>query len=197
MTNKHESIDFFEKMKWFAEGEYTPEGLVALAELLDPLPTVWGKTPKGNAGRWGPVFDKLMCKIVPFSTELVVVENGKVLLTWREFEGTAGWHTPGSYVNPRESWQDTVSRIAKREIGADVTFECPLYTFNNHENPRFHDLTVLAQCRLTSTPEKGQHDPSTGTPTQGEYAWFSEKPDNILPVHDKYWDPIEAALHNS
>lgn len=187
-------LELFEQRGWLSEGEYTPSGLEALAELLGPLPTIWGKTPKGNAGRWGPVFTPLMSKIVPFSTELVVVRDGAVLLTWREFEGTAGWHTPGSYVNPGEDWQDTVSRIAKREIGCDVVFERTLHTFSNPRNPRFHDLTVLAQCRLVNGPTKSWHDPSQGGPLPGQYAWFKEKPADILPVHDKYWAPIATAL---
>lgn len=189
------SIKLFEDREWIKEGEYTAVGLAALAELLNLLPTVWGKTPKGNQGRWGPVFGELMSKVVPFSTELVVVRERKVLLTWREFEGTAGWHTPGSYVEPRESWQDTVSRIAHRELKCDVAFERALATFSNPQNPRFHDLTVLAQCHLIGDPLMSLYDPGAGSPTTGQFAWFADKPANILPVHDKYWVPIETALH--
>lgn len=188
------AISFFEVKGWIVDGEYTPGGLAALAELLGPLPTVWGTTAKGNQGRWGPVFDELMSKAVPFSTELVVVKDGAVLLTWREFMGTSGWHTPGSYVNPREDWQDTVGRIARREIGCEVEFERALHTFSNPQNPRFHDLTVLAQCRLIGEPQKSEYDPNVGDPIQGQFAWFKTKPGKILPVHDKYWAPIEAAL---
>lgn len=190
------AIALFEKKGWINDGEYTPEGLVALAELLEPLPTVWGKTAKGNQGRWGPAFGPLMSKMVPFSTELVIVRNGQVLLTWREFEGTAGWHTPGSYVDPGESWQDTVSRIAKRELGCEASYERQLATFNNNKNPRFHDLTVLAQCLLVGKPTKSQYEPAAGAPVPGQFAWFSNKPADILPVHDKYWAPIAVALHD-
>jgi len=186
----------FEERGWITDGEYTPEGLSALAELLGPLPTVWGKTLKGNPGRWGAAFSPLMSKMVPFSTELVVVKDGQVLLTWREFEGTAGWHTPGSYVNPRETWQDTVSRIAKREIGCDVIFTRTLHTFSNPQNPRFHDITVLAQCEILGNPLKSLYDPNAGDPVQGQFAWFSQKPRDILPVHNKYWEPIATALRD-
>ncbi len=195
MSDKNKGpVGFFEQMGWLDGGEFTPAGLHALAELLGPLPTVWGKTPKGNAGRWGPVFNKLMGKVVPFSTELVVIHAGAVLLTWREFEGTAGWHTPGSYVDRREDWQDTVSRIAGRELGCDVVFEHDLHTFSKSKNPRFHDLTVLARCRLINGPTSSQYNPSQGDPLPGQYAWFREKPADILPVHDKYWAPIATAL---
>lgn len=194
MTLTTNAIALFEQKGWIVDQEYTPEGLAALAELLGPLPTVWGKTLKGNPGRWGAAFTPLMSKMVPFSTELVVIKDGQVLLTWREFEGTAGWHTPGSYVNPRETWQDTVSRIAKRELGCDATFVRELKTSNNPQNPRFHDLTVLAECRLVGDPLKAKYDPEAGQPVQGQFAWFSKKPKNILPVHNKYWAPIAAAL---
>ena len=183
------ALAFFDERGWFRDGKYTNEGLKSLAELLHPLSTVWG------GDNWGPVFHELMGKIVPFSTELVVIREGAALLTWREFEGTAGWHIPGSFVNPREDWQMTVSRIAKRELGCDVLFERKLETFSNHQNPRFHDLTVLAQCRLTSDPLKSKYDPGAGDPVQGQFAWFKEKPADILPVHNKSWVAIEDALH--
>lgn len=194
LTIKQSPVEIFEKQGWINEGEYTPDGLAALAELLSPLSTVWGKTAKGNPGRWGAAFSPLMSKVVPFSTELVVVKDGFVLLTWREFEGTAGWHTPGSYVNPRETWQDTVSRIAQRELCVDATFERTIATFSNSQNPRFHDLTVLARCHLEGEPALNLYNPATGAPSQGQCAWFRERPANILPIHDKYWAPIEAVL---
>lgn len=183
-----DALSFFKANGGFADGKYTDEGLTALAELLELLPTIWG------GGKWGPVFQPLMSKVVPFSIEMVVVKDGKVLLTWREFEGNAGWHTPGSYVNPREDWQDTLSRLAKREVGCDVVFERTLHTFNNNHNPRFHDLTVLAQCRLAGDPTKSEWSPGAGEPQPGQVAWFAHKPEKMLGVHVKYWRPIEEAL---
>jgi ADP-ribose pyrophosphatase YjhB (NUDIX family) len=190
MTEKKTTaLALFEQQGWLDEqGKFNDGGKQALAELLGNLSTIWG------GDKWGPVFTPLMSKVVPFSTEMVVVRNDAALLTWREFEGTAGWHTPGSYVNPREDWQSTVSRIAGRELKCNVTFDETLHTFNNYENPRFHDLTVLARCELTSEPQVPMYDPGAGAPKPGEFAWFNKKPTDILPVHDKYWAPIEAAL---
>jgi ADP-ribose pyrophosphatase YjhB (NUDIX family) len=194
LTQESNSLALFEERGWITDGEYTPKGLAALAELLGPLPTVWGKTMKGNSGRWGAAFVPLMSKLVPFATELAIIKDRQILLTWREFEGTVGWHTSGTYVEPGEEWQDTVSRLARREVGCDAVFIRQLHTFTNPRNPRFHDLTVLVRCEMVGEPMKSKYDPSAGDPVEGQFAWFSEKPDNILPFHDRYWPIIAEAL---
>jgi ADP-ribose pyrophosphatase YjhB (NUDIX family) len=174
---------FFALRGWRRNGVYTQQGLHQLAELVTDLPTVWG-------GKWGPLFTPFMGKVVPLATELVVIEGERVLLTHRRDKYFTGWHTPGSYTDPGEDWQKTCTRIAERELGCDVKFVRILHVFSNVDNPRFHDVTALALCRLVGKPQKGLNDPEAGTSP----AWFSEKPSGLIPVHDKYWPVIEAEL---
>lgn len=61
-----------------------------------------------------------------FAIELVIVRDKKVLLAKYhgkdapEFEGM--WHLPGGYDRADEDFSETASRVAKRELGADVRF---------------------------------------------------------------------------
>lgn len=53
--------------------------------------------------------------------EVILIENKKVLLIRRTIAPAIGlWHTPGGTVLKGESLGDTVRRVAKEEIGADV-----------------------------------------------------------------------------
>lgn len=176
------AVALFEARGWLDEGEYTPEGLSALSELLDPLPTIWGTTPKGNQGRWGPVFISLMSKVVPASIELVIVRENKVLLTHRTDTFFTGWHTPGSYFDPSDTLQSAADRCAEKELGCEVKVERYLNSClqTKMENKRFADLPNLVLCHPITEPRSGE--------------WFSEMPDTILAHHRKYWPYIEAVL---
>jgi hypothetical protein len=82
-------------------------GIETLAALLKILPPF-------HKGRWGKVFVPLMSKVVPTAIELVIVQNGKVLLTHRTDEFFTGWHTPGTYVGPRETRPEIEKELRKK-----------------------------------------------------------------------------------
>jgi len=178
------SVAYFEDQSWIKEGEYTPEGLIALADLLAHLPTVWGTTAKGNQGRWGPIFVPLMSKMVPASIELVIVRGNKVLLTHRADDHFTGWHTPGAYLDPSDTWQSAATRCAKKELACEVKVDRYLTSFFNtkEENRRFSDVSNLVLCHPVSEPSNGE--------------WFTEMPKTLLAHHQKFWPIIESALCN-
>lgn len=163
----------FEQKGWLENGAYTETGLYALAKLLDILPPV-------HEGRWGPAFLPLMEKIEAGSAELIIVRDNKVLLTYRKDDYWDGWHTPGGYIGPGESWKDTASRVAQRELGCGVTFDRYLRSFNQTDNPRTPDISNLILCRPEGEPKTGK--------------WFNAMPDNILAHHKKFWPVIEQCL---
>lgn len=152
----------------------TETGKEALAFLLDLL-------PKFHKGRWGQVFVPLMSKMVPACVELVVVRNHEVLLTHRKDEFFQGWHTPGTYIGPGETFQETAQRCADKEIKCKVRFIKQLATFSHPDSPRFHDVSILILCEIAD-----------GEPQACE--WFSECPSDLISVHQPYWPVIVENL---
>lgn len=155
------------------EGYLNETGQEKLTRFLDRL----------RPGRWGKAFIPLKKMGVHCAIELVVIRNGKVLLTWRDDKFFTGWHTPGTYLEQGETWQDAAQRCADREIKARVDVIRVLDAHNHPDSPRFHDVCILLLCGMVGEPQTGQ--------------WFSEMPPDLIPVHQKYWPAIESALKRS
>ena len=162
-------------------GYLNEAGTHLLVELLDHL----------KLGQWGDAFVPLKKCGVHCAIELIIICEKKVLLTWRNDRYFKGWHTPGSYLDQGESWQDAATRCAWKEISARVHVIQDLKTFNNTDNSRFHDQTTLLLCSLAGDkPKMGQ--------------WFAECPPDLIYPHKKYWPiiatiitPFEVNMHMS
>ncbi len=74
----------------------TPTEIHLLLSLLEKMGAV-------HKSSWGEAFVPFMSKVVPAAVELVIVRNGKVLLTHRRDAYFRGWHFPGTYLGPRET----------------------------------------------------------------------------------------------
>ena len=170
---KTDSRSLFEQQGWIQNDSYTPDGLLALAELIEKLPPV-------HKAHYGPLFVPLLSRAVPVALELIVVRDGQVLLINRKDEYYDGYHTPGAHMGPGEEWQDTAERIAQAELGCSVVVEKYLASFNLTDNPRFHNVSILMLCRLM------------GEPNQGE--WFTKQPDQMLTLQQKFWPIIKSCL---
>lgn len=121
-----------------------------------------------------------MSRCVPACVELVIVRNGKVLLCHRKDEFFEGWHTPGTYIGPGETFQEAAQRCAQKEVKAHVRVIKCIATFLNNDSPRFHDVSNLLFCEIEGDPQSG--------------AWFQECPPDLIPVHKKFWPAIEPYL---
>ena len=154
--------------------EITEKGREALAALLLCF-------PRFHEGRWGKAFIPLMSRCVPACVELAVIRDGKVLLMHRNDKFFHGYHTPGTYIGPGESYQESAQRCADKEIKCKVRVGEVIGVFSHPDSSRFHDLSVLLLCELVE-----------GTPQMGE--WFSECPADLIAVHKPYWPVIAARL---
>ncbi len=131
--------------------------------------------------QWGAAFIPLKKMGVHAAVELAIIDKDKVFMTWREDEHFKGWHLPGTYLQQGEVLAEAVYRCAMREINVSVEAIRQLSTFNNTDNQRFHDVTILLHCALTHAyPDKGQ--------------WFAEKPIELIYPQRKYWPYIYRAL---
>ncbi|KAB1187527.1 MULTISPECIES: GDP-mannose mannosyl hydrolase [Haloferax] len=73
------------------------------------------------------------------SVDLVVRHNGGVVLGLRENEPARGeWFVPGGTVMKNETLTDAVHRVAREELGSDVTIEERLGTFEH-----FYDTSEI------------------------------------------------------
>lgn len=155
------------------DGEYLNDaGTDLLLALLTKL----------RPGRWERAFIPLRSLMVTVACELIIIQDGKVLLTYRYDKHFSGWHTPGTYIEPGEDLQATVQRCATRELGeVKVQFVRMIGGVNHPKSARFHDLSVLALCNLV------EGEPSAG-------GWFNECPEDLIPDHREYWPIIKSFL---
>jgi len=131
--------------------------------------------------QWGAAFIPLKKMGVHVAVELAIIDKNKVLMTWRDDKHFKGWHLPGTYLQQGESLSEAAQRCAMREINVSVEAIRQLSTFNNTDNQRFHDVTILLHCALTHAyPDKGQ--------------WFTEKPMELIYPQRKYWSAIQHVL---
>lgn len=165
----------FHEYGWLDDNQQlTDTGKHALANMLHFLPPF-------HKGRWGEVFVPFMEKVVPTAIELVIIRDHKVLLTHRTDPYFTGWHTPGTYVGPRETRQETAQRCADKELKMRVRYIRDIDEKDHPNSPRFHDQCILLLCEIVE-----------GEPQAGQ--WFSEMPPDLIPEHQKYWPAIEEEL---
>jgi colanic acid biosynthesis protein WcaH len=122
-----------------------------------------------------------MSKAVTVSAEVAITrvnpESGKrqILLTLRDDQYYGkGWHIPGGFIGPGESRQETVERIASREIRIKPTFRQIIKPFFHDDDPRFYHVALIFECYY-----EGE-----GAVSAGE--WFDAMPQDIITAHEKY-----------
>lgn len=169
---------FIEEKDWeqFLESAevVNEKGLSLLTFLLERLPLV-------HEGHWGKAFIPLMSRVVPACIELVIIRDHKVLLLKRDDIYFKGWHTPGTYLGPRETLEDAAQRCAGKELKVTLRFIKQIAAYSNIENKRFHDYSNLLLCEIIE-----------GEPQAGE--WFNMCPADMIPEHKKFWGAISAVL---
>lgn len=133
--------------------------------------------PKIPAALW----QTIMSRTVPTSVELVLILNGKVLLTRRNDKYFKGVHFPGSYLQPGETFLKAARRCAKRELKIKITAVEQVGRVINHPiHNRFHDCSVLLRCKFKGEPIVGE--------------WHVTKPKDLLKVQKEYWNEVRPLL---
>ena len=143
--------------------------IAKVVEVIPPFPRIPG-----------PLFLPTMGKVVPACVELVLIRNKRVLLTYRNDKFFTGYHTPGTYIAPGETWQQAAQRCSDKEINVKIISARPLMPVNHPDSPRFHDLSNLIHCEFEGEPKAGK--------------WFSECPIDLIEIHKPYWRYIEPLL---
>jgi len=157
--------------------EFACTAFLEMLRRLPPLPRI----PRMPSTGQPDVFLEFACKGVILAVELVLFRNemsNEVLLTYREDEFFTGWHFPGTYRAPRVSLLEDAQRCADNELcGVRITKVRQIGFHEHPESPRFHDAGMLVHCHFEGTPQYGK--------------WFERAPQDLIPVHEKYWEVIK------
>jgi len=121
---------------------------------------------------------------------LIKDKAGKTLLTWRDdkFHGPA-WHIPGGIIRFKEDIESRIQKVAETELGCTVRFKPePIFVrnmINTERDVRGHFVSLLYICELTSLP-KSDLKFNQGEPSQGQWCWHKNAPENLLRVHEPF-----------
>jgi ADP-ribose pyrophosphatase YjhB (NUDIX family) len=121
---------------------------------------------------------------------LIKNDKGETLLTWRD-DGLCvpGWHVPGGIIRYKEKITERIVAVAKNELGAKIEYENEPLKITEIIHPtrkvRGHFISMLYECVLIGTLSVKLKF-NKKTPKQGQWAWHSKCPDNIIAFHEVY-----------
>ncbi|OQA84041.1 MAG: GDP-mannose mannosyl hydrolase [Lentisphaerae bacterium ADurb.Bin242] len=116
--------------------------------------------------------------------------TGRILFTWRnDVHHGQGWHIPGGIIRFHETIRARITAVASGELNSTVRVIGEPLAMNEFIVPgqrnRSHFLAFLYLCELTAPlPESLKY--REGEPVRGQYAWFDNIPEKLLPAHEPY-----------
>ena len=158
------------------------------ADLIAQIRTYIGDSRRGLPEE---VF-RLVSELTPLvNVDLLIKDSsGRTLLTWRddEFYGP-GWHIPGGILRFKERALDRLAKVAELELGAQISSNLVPLLITEIMHPsrdvRGHFISLLYECAITSGP-LGECYSQNGQPKNGQWAWFSEAPGQLIHQHKVY-----------
>jgi len=125
-------------------------------------------------------YQAIYSKVPRLTVEVAIVSSKGVLLSRRETGPCAGlWHIPGGTARFGEALTDAVHRVAKQELGVDVTIDAVLgYIEYPSHLERGLDWPVGMAFGVHLTPSSADHF----RPTPDAVAWFATHPEEM---HDE------------
>lgn len=159
---------------------------------------LWVEREKINPTEGLPfeVFEWISSMVPIANVDLLILNNkNEILLSWRDDEYFGkGWHLPGGCIRFKETLQERIQKTAESEIGTKVitnyepiaTREVIVGKEQDMPIKRAHHIAILYECHLPD----GFEISNEGKEEQmaGYLKWFSEIPENILQVHEVYFD---------
>lgn len=127
-------------------------------------------------------FNEIYTKVPRLTVEIVVKSEEGVLLTFRSIEPYNGtWHIPGGTILYGERVLDAVKRVAKKELGVDVT-KANFLTYI--EYPSYPEKELGSPVGLVFVVEFDGEIVLNDEASEAQY--FSEIPENTLPEHTEF-----------
>jgi ADP-ribose pyrophosphatase YjhB (NUDIX family) len=128
-------------------------------------------------------FNEVYSKVPRLTVEVVIKSARGVLLSLRDIEPCKGlWHLPGGTVYFGEKVTDAVRRVAKRELGVEVTGQPKLLGYI--EYPSHYENGLDSPVGLAFLSDyTGEIQPNEET---AQLDWFTELPANMHPDQDTF-----------
>ena len=122
---------------------------------------------------------------------LIQDDRRRTLLTWRQDDTYgAGWHVPGGIIRYKETAEDRIRATARRELGAEVTFDPQPIAIEQIVEPdrreRGHFISLVYRCRLLGPPEPGLRYEQGKPPSRDQWAWHEDCPADLIAVQAYY-----------
>lgn len=127
-------------------------------------------------------FHAIYSKVPRLSVEIIIKSDRGVLLSLRDIEPCKGlWHLPGGTVFFRERLKDAVARVAKRELGINVT-KAELLGYIEYPSHYEHGLDspvgIAFEVEYTGDIATNKEASKVG--------WFKQLPPNMHPDQDEF-----------
>jgi colanic acid biosynthesis protein WcaH len=131
-------------------------------------------------------------RITPLvNVDLLIQDSiGRTLLTWRSdrFFGP-GWHVPGGIIRYKEPAAERVRKVAKAELGIDVTFDAaPMAVHESIASARrnrAHGISLLYRCQAVGNPDPARRY-VTEHPLPGQWHWHQRCPPDLIEEQRAY-----------
>ena len=131
------------------------------------------------------VFDFALQIVPMINVDLLVLDQQqRILLAWREDAFTRGWHVPGGVIRRGERDSERIRQTALRELGVEVTATTSPVAIAQLFGVRGHFISMVHLC----TPKGRLRLGSDLRPAAGDLAWFSEMPSDTYASHGFYHD---------
>ncbi len=126
-------------------------------------------------------FKKIYTKVPRITIDLIIVKGKTFLLTKRSIKPFNGlWHFPGGTVLYKEKIEDTISRVAKEELGIKIIQKKFLGYIEVLNDGFRHSVSLAFKCSI----------PKNQTPKPLEQAdelkFFNKIPKKMIPIQEKF-----------
>lgn len=130
-------------------------------------------------------FKEIYSKVPRLCVELLIVHEGKVLMTLRTKNGWEGlWHLPGGTIYLNERVLDAVKRVGQEELSVDVEVKKFLgYQdwINLGDGPGFGSgCSLVFLCEISGTEGIALDDGAS------KFELFDKVPGNVVEEHKKW-----------
>jgi ADP-ribose pyrophosphatase YjhB (NUDIX family) len=131
-------------------------------------------------------FKEIYSRVPRLCVEVVLVQNGSLLLIKRTIEPAKGeWHTPGGTVLKGEDLEQAVMRVAKEELAVKVTVDrfIGVIEYKSYKNHYSQDISLafLVKTKNTRFDLDGHAD---------EFGFFTKIPTHTIKEQKEFYSKV-------
>lgn len=126
-------------------------------------------------------FKSIYTQVPRLCVELVIIKNGKILLTKRSIPPFKNfWHVPGKGVFHGEKIKEALNRTAKEEVGIKIYSEKFLGYAECLKDGFRHGVSLIFKCKIAKDQKPRILEGAS------DFKFFKKLPKKIVPFHKKF-----------